>query len=105
MACFVRLPYFSSYYKADDESIGIPLEVYQEFTPLVFQQQQHMKLKNFETFDDALDEFFAKSETQKDVLQRQQQEKAAYSKIEKVLRVFLEYVIDRVPLLKPNSMS
>eukprot|EP00958_Prasinococcus_capsulatus_P008112 scaffold766_cov560-Prasinococcus_capsulatus_cf.AAC.3 len=58
-------------------------EIYQDCTPLLFQPQD-MLVKSFDTFDDALDEFFAQSETQKDALQRQQQKAAAYSKVEKV---------------------
>ncbi|GLH01516.1 Nuclear export mediator factor NEMF homolog [Gryllus bimaculatus] len=56
----------------------------QEFHPMVFQQHTNSPLREFESFDAAVDEFFSTLESQKIDMKALQQEKEALKKLENV---------------------
>ncbi|KAJ8967648.1 hypothetical protein NQ314_002709 [Rhamnusium bicolor] len=56
----------------------------QEFHPMIFQQHSSMPYKEFETLNEAVDEFFSSLESQKLELRAVQQERDAMKKLENV---------------------
>ncbi|KAG8228129.1 hypothetical protein J437_LFUL000131, partial [Ladona fulva] len=56
----------------------------QEFHPMIFRQHANLPIKEFESFDVAVDEFFSSMESQKIDLRAIQQEREALKKLENV---------------------
>eukprot|EP01083_Nonionella_stella_P289471 985027_1 len=67
--------------KSEEES---EKRVYVEFMPFAFTREDTPHLMEFQDFDNAVDEFYSKQEVQKDVMETQRQEAAAYRKVERV---------------------
>eukprot|EP00955_Chlamydomonas_euryale_P065234 359188-Chlamydomonas_euryale.AAC.1 len=61
-----------------------PVEVYQDFYPLLLRQAAGGKHSEFPTFDDALAEFFSKIEVQRSAVARSDAERAAVAKLDRI---------------------
>ncbi|KAL3145238.1 hypothetical protein ABBQ32_000984 [Trebouxia sp. C0010 RCD-2024] len=71
---------------ADPGELARKLEgvVYEDFDPLLLKQNEAAQKLEFETYDAALDEFYAKIEGQQMERNQSQQEKAALAKLERI---------------------
>lgn len=61
-----------------------PLQMYDEFCPLLLNQFKSREYAKFETFDAALDEFYSKIESQRADHQQKAKENSAVQKLNKI---------------------
>lgn len=61
-----------------------PLQIYDEFCPLLLNQFKSREYMKFETFDAALDEFYSKIESQRADQQQKAKENSAVQKLNKI---------------------
>ncbi|CAI5735624.1 unnamed protein product [Peronospora destructor] len=59
-------------------------EQFEEFTPFLYAQHLHKKVKSFDTFDEAVDEYFSRSEAETAEVAKQSAQLAAESKLAKL---------------------
>lgn len=64
--------------------VWIPLQIYDEFCPLLLNQLKMRDYVKFETFDAALDEFYSKIESQRLEQQQKAKEGSAVLKLNKI---------------------
>jgi predicted ribosome quality control (RQC) complex YloA/Tae2 family protein len=62
----------------------IPLQIYNDFCPILLNQFKTKEYVKFETFDAALDEFYSKIEGQKVEHQQKAKENSAIQKLNKI---------------------
>ena len=67
-----------------EENAGENLVVYDAFVPIVYRQFADRECKEFDTFDDCVDEFFSKIESQKIELQQQSKQNTVSKRLDKV---------------------
>ena len=63
---------------------GFPLQIYDEFCPILLNQLKTRDYVKFETFDAALDEFYSKIESQRIEQQQKAKESSAEQKLNKI---------------------
>ncbi|CAI5707598.1 unnamed protein product [Peronospora farinosa] len=59
-------------------------EQFEEFTPFLYAQHSHKKVKSFDTFDEAVDEYFSRSEAETAEMAKQSAQLAAENKLAKL---------------------
>lgn len=64
--------------------LSIPLQIYNDFCPILLNQFEAKEYVKFETFDAALDEFYSKIEGQKVEHQQKAKENSAIQKLNKI---------------------
>lgn len=64
--------------------VGYPLQIYDEFCPILLNQFKSRVYVRFETFDASLDEFYSKIESQRAEQQQKAKEGSASQKLNKI---------------------
>ncbi|CAN8074278.1 unnamed protein product [Agarophyton chilense] len=66
------------------EKPGVVTETYADFTPFLFNQYKKKPFKEFSTFDEAVDEYFSRIESQRAEIAQAKREALAYKKVDKL---------------------